>query len=622
MTENLEISLLGTPLASIENKPVTGYVSSRAEALVYYLAASGQAQRRDRLASILWSEVPESTSKRNLRDVLSNLRRLFVDYIQISRQLVDLSEGPCVVVDSRVLSNIAENARKTRKPPSQWARSEIKLLEEAVTLYRAEFLLGFHISNAPLYEEWMLDERQRLQRDFEEILELLVDIYAAQGDYRNAISKANRWLSLDPLRELAHRELMRLYAWNGDRAAALKQYQSCSKILKAELGIDPVQETRSLHERLLAGEPIREEFSIRGYELDECIGKGTFGIVYQAHQLRTDRQVAIKVIRKEFANQVGFIRRFENEAHLVASLEHPHIVPLYDFWREPDGAFLVMRWLRAGSLGASLETGPWKLEPSGKLVRQITDALASAHRRGVIHRDIKPANILLDEEGNAYLSDFGIAKEIEGLPGSPSPPGGISSPAYISPEQLLGEPVTPQTDIYSLGLVIYEMLTGDHPFKNLSYQEMRFMQLNEPLPSLSELNLKIPSMLDNVIQKATAKDPHARYQNILGLGDDFKTILEPVGLATPSISRLSFIEPENPYKGLQPFLEMDSSDFFGREAFVELLLSRLDSENRDSKIAETSQVPFLAVIGPSGSGKSSVVRAGLIPALKRGVRRT
>lgn len=134
---------------------------------------------------------------------------------------------------------------------------------------------------------------------------------------------------------------------------------------------------------------------------------------------------------------MDFIRRFEKEAHLVARLEHPHIVPLYDFWREPNGAFLVMRWLRAGSLQASLEMGAWEIEPSIKLVSQITEALASAHSRGVVHRDIKPANILLDEEGNAYLSDFGIAKDIENLPGTPTPFGETSSPAYSSPNSSL-----------------------------------------------------------------------------------------------------------------------------------------------------------------------------------------
>jgi WD40 repeat protein/serine/threonine protein kinase/DNA-binding SARP family transcriptional activator len=623
MTEILEITLLGTPLASIENKQVTGYVSSKAEALLYYLAASGQAHRREVLAGLLWSDSPETTSKRNLRDVLSNLRRLVGPYLQISRHMVNLNAESPIVVDSQIFSEKAAAARTTRKPPSQTTKSEVKFLVEALSLYRGEFLSGFYLSDAPLYEEWLLDERYRLQRELEEILELLVEIYAARGDYRSAISHAQRWLSLDPLRESAHQELMRLYAWDGDRAAALNQYQMCSEVLIKELGVEPAPETRSLHERILSGEPIREEFSIRGYELDECIGEGSFGAVYRARQLQTDRQVAIKVIRPQFANQVDFIRRFEKEAHLVARLEHPHIVPLYDFWREPNGAFLVMRWLRAGSLQASLKMGAWEIEPSIKLVSQITEALACAHSRGVVHRDIKPANILLDEEGNAYLSDFGIAKDIENLPGTPTPFGETSSPAYSSPEQLIGERVTPKTDIYSLGLVIYEMLTGEHPFSKLSNEEMRNKQLNESLPSLRESDLEIPPILDEVIQRATAKDPDKRYPDILSMGVDFGKMLAQVGLDKPVKGGLHLLEPENPYKGLQPFLEADAEDFFGREAFIEQLLARLAQphiESVESKgdIVEITHARFLAVIGPSGSGKSSVVRAGLIPALNRG----
>ncbi len=152
--------------------------------------------------------------------------------------------------------------------------------------------------------------------------------------------------------------------------------------------------------------------TIKGYDLLEPIGEGAYGAVYLARQHFVDREVAVKIILPEFANQPDFIRRFETEAQLIAQLEHLHIVPLYDYWRNPDGAYLAMRYLKGGSLAALIGNGSLSLARTTHILEQITSALAAAHRKGIVHRDLKPANILLDEDGNAYLSDFGIAKAI------------------------------------------------------------------------------------------------------------------------------------------------------------------------------------------------------------------
>ena len=149
--------------------------------------------------------------------------------------------------------------------------------------------------------------------------------------------------------------------------------------------------------------------TLRGYELRERLGAGTYGEVFRAIQPSVGRDVAIKAILPRYANNPDFIRSFETEAQVIARLEHPHIVPLYDYWREPNGAYLVMRWLRGGSMQDALAYGPWKGELAVRLVDQVAEALYVAHQQGVIHRDIKPGNILLDELGNAYLSDFGLA---------------------------------------------------------------------------------------------------------------------------------------------------------------------------------------------------------------------
>src|SRR6478672_7955321 len=156
----------------------------------------------------------------------------------------------------------------------------------------------------------------------------------------------------------------------------------------------------------------RSNQPIKGYELQNELGAGGFGAVYRATQPLLGREVAVKIIQPRYANHPNFIRNFEAEAQLVARLEHPYIVPLYDYWRDPSGAYLVMRYVRGGSLLNYLREGPWALNDTVRLLDQIGGALTVAHRQGVIHRDVKPANILLDEDHNAYLADFGIAQAL------------------------------------------------------------------------------------------------------------------------------------------------------------------------------------------------------------------
>jgi WD40 repeat protein/serine/threonine protein kinase len=434
--------------------------------------------------------------------------------------------------------------------------------------------------------------------------------------------------------------------------------------------------------------------TIKSYELRECVGSGGFGAVYRAYQPSIGREVAVKVILPQHANQPDFIRRFEVEAQLIARLEHPHIVPLYDYWRDPDGAFLVMRWLRA-SLRTAIQRGTWSPESVARLLEQIASALSITHREGIVHRDIKPDNILLDEDDNAYLADFGIAKDLS-LRDLTAPGTLVGSPSYITPEQIKGEPITPRADIYTLGLVLYELLVGEKPFPQATTPaELIHKHLSEPLPPLAGRTL--PAPLNEVLQTATAKDPSHRYASTLRLAAAFRAALPPLqrhapqplaepltgreldilrlmvdgmtneeiaqklylspgtvkwyvkqiygkldahsrrqaveraqslnligepGRASPIggagemadvstvIGMKEAVEPVNPYKGLRAFQETDADDFFGRAALTERLLARLADGGDSGR--------FLAVVGPSGSGKSSIVKAGLIPALRRG----
>lgn len=262
--------------------------------------------------------------------------------------------------------------------------------------------------------------------------------------------------------------------------------------------------------------------TIRSYEIREKIGEGGSGAVYRAYQPTVDREVAVKVILPQYANEPEFARRFENEARLVARLEHPHIIPLHDYWQDDNGAFLVMRFLKGGSLRHMLKRhGAISVAQTVRLLEQVGEALTVAHQTGVIHRDLKPDNILLDERGNAYLSDFGIAKNLQWDDHISTTGRVVGTPAYLSPEQIKSLPVTPQTDIYSLGFVLYEMLTGEHPFSEASLM-LVMHHLQDPVPSLCDKRADLSPDLDSVIQKAVAKEPVDRYADVSTMVADFR----------------------------------------------------------------------------------------------------
>lgn len=365
---------------------------------------------------------------------------------------------------------------------------------------------------------------------------------------------------------------------------------------------------------------------IKGYELVEFIARGGFGAVYRAIQPQVRREVAVKIILPEHANRTDFIRRFEAEAQVVARLEHPHIIPLYDYWRDAEGAYLVMRWLRGGSLRDMLKRGVWDAYAASHLLDQIAQALYLAHINGVIHRDIKPDNILFDEHNNSYLADFGIAKD-NSITDTTDPDVLLGSPAYLSPEQVRSLDVTPQTDVYSLAIVMYEILAGEHPYDARNPARLLYMHLNDPIPTILERRPDLPESLDMVLQRATSKDPDDRYKSVIDFAVAFKDSLADGVLAPPSDLEVSNIDPmatlrdqtmqdiaqpalANPYKGLRAFQEADSQDFFGRDRLVDQLVRRMDDID--------GYYRFLAVVGPSGSGKSSVVKAGLLPAIRNG----
>lgn len=361
----------------------------------------------------------------------------------------------------------------------------------------------------------------------------------------------------------------------------------------------------------------------RGYRFQTLLGSGGFGAVYRAEQTSVGRDVAIKVVHPQLADDLEFVRRFEVEAELVARLEHPYIVPLYDFWREPGAAFMVMRYLRGGSLADRMAEGAIPALPLVQMLRQVALALRIAHRAGVVHRDLKPANILLDEQGNACLADFGVAKQLDGDSARTQAGDIVGSLAYCSPEQIRGAEVGPAADVYAFALVCYELLAGRRAHPGPGREALIHQHLHEPPPSVRAHGADLPEALDAVFAKALAKDSALRTADPLQLVAELEAVLRSsdgrLGASIayaddPTSSGQTFggiEEADNPFVGLAAFDEGDARNFFGRETLVEQLVARMSDTGALARA--------LFVVGASGSGKSSVVRAGLLPAVRVGL---
>ena len=394
----------------------------------------------------------------------------------------------------------------------------LRTLEDALALWRGPALADVADRTSLVAEAARLDEL-RLGAQEERVETLL-----ALGSSGRAAGEAELVLAEHPLREQAWALLMLALYRDGRQAEALAAFQRARELLADELGVRSVPDLTRLHGRILAQDPALELRGepLRGYRLLEQLGDGPTGVIFRAIQPHTERDVAVKVIHERLAADPGFVRRFDRDAQVVAALEHPHIVPVYDHWREPGNAYVVTRYLRGGSF----EGQPADRADTIRMLEQLAGALASAHRRDIVHGAITGTNVLLDADGNAYLADFPI---------------GVDRPGSTAP--------------------------GD----------------------VADLIALFPGLVSTA-------------------AEDVGSLLTNLHRAGAPLATTAAADERNPYKGLRPFTEADAVDFHGRETLTLRLQARLDGTEPWAR--------FLAVVGPSGSGKSSVVRAGLLPALR------
>ena len=249
------------------------------------------------------------------------------------------------------------------------------------------------------------------------------------------------------------------------------------------------------------------------YQIVEPLGEGGMAAVYKAYQANMDRYVALKVLPRHFANDPEFIGRFSQEAKVIANLQHPHILPVHDFGEADGYTYLTMRFIEGGTLADWLKNnGPLALERIRHIISQVGGALDYAHAQGVVHRDIKPSNILVDRWDNCLLTDFGLAKIASSAAHLTQTGGILGTPAYMSPEQGLGQKIDGRSDIYSLGVVLYQMAIGRLPYQAETPMAVVIKHIHDPLPPPHRYNPDLPDGVERVILKALAKNPEDRFE--------------------------------------------------------------------------------------------------------------
>jgi serine/threonine protein kinase len=263
------------------------------------------------------------------------------------------------------------------------------------------------------------------------------------------------------------------------------------------------------------------------YQIVELIGRGGMANVYRAVQPTINRDVAIKVLPAHLMQDDSFIERFMREVQVIAKLQHPRTVPVYDCGEFNNQPYVVMRYLTGGTLSGMISRSPdgIALDALAPIISQVAEALDFAHRHGVIHRDIKPSNVLLDEDGNAYLADFGIAKVAE-VTAQLTGTGIIGTPAYLAPEMVEEGSTTHLLDVYALGVSIFQAITGRQPYSSTTPVGLMMAHLNEPIPDARDYRADVTAGVQLVIERAMAKDPAQRYQSAGRLAADLTRAVE------------------------------------------------------------------------------------------------
>ena len=315
------------------------------------------------------------------------------------------------------------------------------------------------------------------------------------------------------------------------------------------------------------------------YEIIKSIGEGGMANVYLGYDEILDRNVAIKILRGDLSNDEKFVRRFQREALSASSLSHPNIVEMYDVGEDNGLYYIIMEFVDGKTLKQLLKRrGSLTLSEAIDIMLQLTDGMAHAHDSYIVHRDLKPQNIMIQDDGQIKITDFGIAMALNStqLTQTNSVMGSVH---YLPPEQAAGKGSTTKSDIYSMGIIFYELLTGKLPFKGDNAVEIALKHMRDPLPNIREDNESIPQSIENIILKATAKNPKNRYDDVKSMHDDLLTALDDERMnETPLIYKYPEHETENT-KRLKKLEELEQEEIEKEKEVAE----KIDPEDKKDK---------------------------------------
>lgn len=629
----LRMFLFGAPRIEQDDKTIT-IPRRKVTALLAYLALTGQPQSRDTLAALLWPDHDQSGARANLRRDLSRLRSLLGDdALDIDRNQISIHPGVNLWLDVADFRTALAAARAHDHPSADLCLDCQERLTAAAALYTDHFLAGFSLPDCPEFDEWLFFQAEGLRESLAEVLQRLLVWHSGQQTYKLAIEYGRRWLALDSLHEPAHRALMELYAWDGQQAAALRQYQECVRLLNEELGVAPEEATellyaaiksRQLMPQTRASQPESQQAALvpapnalspeTRYVVERPFTSGGHGQLFLGRDRVTGDPVVIKQLIKEVVAQDPLlVDRFKQEGELLRQLQHPNIVQMLATFEQNGQRSIVMEYAPGGSLRQLLdEKGPLPLEQIIAIGLELADALSRSHHLGIIHRDIKPDNVLLAHDGAPRLADFGTARLLRQDARLTQLGDFLGSPAYASPETLRGEEPDSRSDVWSLGATLFELLTGQPPFPGEQILPVFTAILNDQPPDLRQMRPDVPATLANLVGRMLTKDPADRPVSMRQIAAELEAICagEPAPSTRPTTPLPA---PPIPQSAIPHNLTLPATPFVGRQEELSSI-QRLLTEEPDCRL--------LTLVGPGGIGKTRLALQAaqhLIPAFPDGV---